>query len=381
MTSERWRQIEQLYHAALEREPQARQQYLAEACGGDEDLRKEIESLLAKDPSSPDLVFNRAPISSTGPLAAGAQLGPYVIESRLGAGGMADVWKARDTRLGRLVAVKISRTDFSRRFELEARTVAALNHPHICTLYDVGPNYLVMECINGKPLQELIPRKGLPLQDASNYAAQIADALAAAHTAGIVHRDLKPGNIMVTPEGAVKVVDFGLARVAVREFPKPSDSDPLTAKGEIVGTVSYMSPEQAEGQSVDARSDVFSFGSVLYEMLTGERAFRGNSPASTLGNIIHNDPRPVREILGPLPRDLETLLSRCLRKDRPRAPLAEYGRRNCGPAGFERGFRRARAGGCAFSIARSGPFFQHTSLDPGGRRNHRRRGSGRFLLQ
>ena len=322
MTSERWRQIELLYHAALEREPQARAPFVTEACDGDEDLRKEVESLLAKDPSSPDFVFNRASIptvdltlSATGRLIAGAQLGPYVIESRLGAGGMAEVWQARDTRLGRLVALKVSKTDFSRRFELEARTVAALNHPHICTLYDVGPNYLVMECVNGKPLQQLIPRKGLPLPEALNYAGQIADALAAAHTAGIVHRDLKPGNIMVTAEGTIKVVDFGLARVAVPEFQKPDDPDPLTAKGQIVGTVSYMSPEQAEGKSVDARSDVFSFGSVLYEMLTGERAFRGTSPASTLGNIIHNDPRPVHEISGPLPHDLETLLSRCLRKD------------------------------------------------------------------
>jgi serine/threonine protein kinase/Tol biopolymer transport system component len=319
MTSQRWRQIELVYHAALEREPQARAQYVAAACGADEDLRKEVESLLATDASSPGLVFNRPTVdltlSATGGLIAGAQLGPYVIESQLGAGGMAEVWKARDTRLGRLVALKISKTDFSRRFELEARTVAALNHPHICTLYDVGPNYLVMECINGKPLQELIPRKGLPLTEALNYAGQIADALAAAHTAGIVHRDLKPGNIMVTAEASVKVVDFGLARVAVPEFQKPDDPDPLTAQGQIVGTVSYMSPEQAEGKSVDARSDVFSFGSVLYEMLTGERAFRGNSPASTLGNIIHNDPRPAREISGPLPRDLETLLSRCLRKD------------------------------------------------------------------
>ena len=307
MTSERWRQIELVYHAALEREPQGRAEYLAEACGGDEDLRKEVESLLAKDPSSPVLVFNRTQIP--------ARLGPYEIESQLGAGGMAEVWKARDTRLGRLVALKVSRTEFSRRFELEARAVAALNHPHICTLYDVGPNYLVMEYVDGKPLQELILRKGLPLEEALNYAGQIAEALAAAHAAGIVHRDLKPSNIMVTAEGSVKVVDFGLARVVAPEFEKPGDPDPLTAKGEIVGTVSYMSPEQAEGQNVDARSDVFSFGSVLYEMLTGERAFRGNSPASTLGNIIHKDPRPVHEITGPIPHDLETLLGRCLRKD------------------------------------------------------------------
>ncbi len=319
MTSERWRQIELVYHEALEREPQARAQYVAETCGADKDLRKEVESLRAKDASSPELVFNRPAVdlnhSAIDHLVTGARLGPYEIESRLGAGGMAEVWKARDTRLGRLVALKFSRTDFSRRFELEARTVAALNHPHICTLYDVGPNYLVMECINGKPLQELIPRKGLPLAEALNYAGQIADALAAAHKAGIVHRDLKPGNIMITAEGTVKVVDFGLARVVVPEFPQPDDPDPLTAQGQIVGTVCYMSPEQAEGKSVDPRSDVFSFGSVLYEMLTGARAFRGTSLASTLAEIIHKDPLPAREILGPLPRDLETLLARCLRKD------------------------------------------------------------------
>jgi Tol biopolymer transport system component/predicted Ser/Thr protein kinase len=319
MTEDRWRRIELVFHAALEREPRERVEYVAAACGNDAELRKEVESLLAKDPSSPDLVFNHPTVDLTHSaihrLQTGARLGPYEIETRLGAGGMAEVWKARDTRLGRLVALKVSRTEFSRRFELEARTVAALNHPHICTLYDVGPNYLVMECITGKPLQELIPKKGLPLSEALNYAGQIADALAAAHTAGIVHRDLKPGNIMVTEEGVVKVVDFGLARVVIPEFPTPDDPNPLTATGEIVGTVSYMSPEQAEGKNVDARSDVFSFGSVLYEMLTGARAFHGASLASTLADIIHMDPRPASEIAGPLPRDLETLLARCLRKD------------------------------------------------------------------
>lgn len=319
MTEDRWRRIEEIFHGALEQAPEERAGYIAAACGTDSGLRKEVESLLAKDPSSPDLVFNNPtvdlPHSAINRLETGARLGPYEIESRIGAGGMAEVWKARDTRLGRPVALKISRTDFSRRFEQEARTVAALNHPHICTLYDVGPNYLVMEFINGKPLQEVIPGKGLPLSDALNYAGQIADALAAAHTAGIVHRDLKPGNIMVTEGNVVKVVDFGLARVVMPEFSKPSDPNPLTARGEIVGTVSYMSPEQAEGKNIDARSDVFSFGAVLYEMLTGARAFHGTSLASTLADIIHIDPRPASEIAGPLPRDLETLLARCLRKD------------------------------------------------------------------
>jgi eukaryotic-like serine/threonine-protein kinase len=350
MTEERWRRIELVFHAALEREPRERVEYVAAACGADDDLRKEVESLLAKDPSSPELVFNHPTIdlthSAIGRLETGARLGPYEIESRLGAGGMAEVWKARDTRLGRLVALKVSKTEFSRRFELEARTVAALNHPHICTLYDVGPNYLVMECVNGKPLQELIPRKGIPLPAALNYAGQIA----AAHTAGIVHRDLKPGNIMVTEDDVVKVVDFGLARVVMPEFPTPDEPDPLTAKGEIVGTVSYMSPEQAEGQNVDARSDVFSFGSVLYEMLTGARAFRGASLASTLADIIHVDPPGLRDRRTVSPRFGNT--PRPLSAQRSIPALAEHGRRQGRATRFERRFRRAPNYGNPASCAR-----------------------------
>src|SRR5258708_2500594 len=196
----------------------------------------------------------------------GDRLGPYEVLAQIGAGGMGEVYKARDTRLDRIVAVKVSKQEFSERFEREARAVAALNHPHICTLYDVGANYLVMEYIEGSPL------KGpLPLDEAIRLAGQICDALDAAHRKGITHRDLKPGNILVTRTG-VKLLDFGLAKIA----PAAVTGDvtvtmPFTSQGTILGTLQYMSPEQLEGKEADARSDIFAFGLVLYEMIAGKR--------------------------------------------------------------------------------------------------------------
>jgi serine/threonine protein kinase len=208
-------------------------------------------------------------------LSTGEKLGPYEILSLLGKGGMGEVYKAHDSRLNRDVAIKVSHAEFSERFEREATAVAALNHSNICTLHDVGPNYLVMEHIEGAPL------KGpLPLDQALKYAVQICDALAAAHKKGITHRDLKPANILVTKAG-VKLLDFGLAKVAhaapLAATPDATLTMALTGKNEIVGTLYYMSPEQlqaqANGQEIDGRSDIFSFGLVLYEMLTGKRAF------------------------------------------------------------------------------------------------------------
>src|SRR5580700_10249294 len=200
-------------------------------------------------------------------LKTAARVGPYEILSRIGAGGMGEVWKARDTRLDRIVAIKTSHEKFSERFEREARAVAALNHPYICQLYDVGPDYLVMEYIEGAPLGG-----PLPLEKAVEYAGQILDALDAAHQKGIIHRDLKPANILVTKQG-IKLLDFGLAKQA---GPLPQDgatlTQALTSQGQIVGTLQYMSPEQLQGKETDARSDLFAFGCVLYEMLTGKRA-------------------------------------------------------------------------------------------------------------
>ena len=251
------------------------------------------------------------------PLSTGTKLGPYEILAPIGAGGMGEVYKARDTRLDRTVAVKVSTEQFSERFEREARAIAQLNHPNICQLYDVGPNYLVMELIEGAPL------KGpLPPDQALKYAAQICDALDAAHKKGITHRDLKPANILVTKAG-VKLLDFGLAKFGksgIGQAVKPLDDATLTmaltGKNEIVGTLYYMSPEQlqaqATGQEIDVRSDIFSFGLVLYEMLTGKRAFEGSSPASVIAAIME---RPAPSIAHVAPPALDRVLRKCLAKD------------------------------------------------------------------
>src|SRR6266700_3165881 len=238
-------------------------------------------------------------------LTAGTHLGPYQIVAPIGAGGMGEVYKARDTRLDRVVAVKVSREQFSERFEREARAVAALNHPHICQLYDVGPNYLVMEFVEGTPLAG-----PLPLEKAVEYAGQILEALDAAHRKGITHRDLKPANILVTKQG-IKLLDFGLARQSAPL--KETDATltaALTAKGQILGTLQYMSPEQLHGHEADPRSDLFSFGCVLYEMLTGRRAFEGHTAASVIGAILEREPAPLAEA-----PPLERVVKKCLAKD------------------------------------------------------------------
>jgi serine/threonine protein kinase len=241
------------------------------------------------------------------PLAAGTNLGPYEILSPIGAGGMGEVYKARDTRLDRIVAIKVSKSQFTERFEREARTLAALNHPNICTLHHVGPNYLVMEYIDGTPL------KGpLPLDQALRYAINICDALDAAHKKGITHRDLKPANILVAKAG-LKLLDFGLAKAGSAVKSDEAETGmALTGKGEILGTLYYMSPEQLQGKEADARSDIFSFGLVLYEMLTGKRAFNGASPASVIAAILE---RPAPSISAVAPPALDRLLQRCLAKD------------------------------------------------------------------
>src|ERR1700681_4011302 len=218
------------------------------------------------------------------PLSVGDKLGPYEILAPIGAGGMGEVYRAHDPRMGRDVAVKVAAERFSDRFSREVHAIAALNHPNICTLYDVGPNYLVLELVEGKPL------KGpLALDQALQYAAQICDALDAAHRKGIVHRDLKPGNILVTKQG-IKLLDFGLARMA------PGENDPtLTRPGVVMGTPAYMAPEQRDGKPGDARSDIYAFGCVLYEMLTGKRAAQERTPIE--------------------PAALEGVLRTCLEKD------------------------------------------------------------------
>ncbi len=223
-------------------------------------------------------------------LAPGDTLGPYEILARIGAGGMGQVYRARDTRLRREVAIKVSTERFSERFEREARAVAALNHPNICTIHDVGPNYIVMELVEGEA-----PQGPLPLELALNYARQIGAALEAAHEKGITHRDLKPANIKIKPDGVVKVLDFGLAKIDMTGSEQSEDSPTLsmaaTQAGLILGTAGYMSPEQARGKKVDKRADIWAFGVVLYEMLVGKRLFKGDDVSETLASVIKEEPK------------------------------------------------------------------------------------------
>jgi serine/threonine protein kinase len=239
---------------------------------------------------------------------------------------MGEVWKARDTRLERIVAIKTSKLEFSERFEREARAVAALNHPNICQVYDVakesGVDYLVMEYVSGKSLDKLIPSRGLPVSTVISLGQQIAHALAAAHAGGIVHRDLKPANVVITDSGLAKVLDFGLAKRADPKTAPPAGEQAetetivpaLTLQGSIVGTANYMSPEQAQGMPVDARSDIFSLGAVLYEMRTGSRAFKGETMVATLAAILRDDVAPPTALGFPGPPRLDDLIVRCLQK-------------------------------------------------------------------
>jgi serine/threonine protein kinase len=295
MTPTRWREIERVYHAALERPPADRDAFLAEACKTDPKLRREVESLLAQDASKtgtldrPAWALVSPSDGSMTPITPGSQLGPYKIEGPLGEGGMGEVFRGVDTRLGRSVAVKISREQFSARFEREARAISSLNHPNICTLYDVGPNYLVMELCEGETLAARLELGKLSIQETLRYGAQIADALAAAHAKGIVHRDLKPGNVILTKAG-VKVLDFGLA--------KSAQDETLTASHVVMGTPAYMAPEQREGKECDARTDIYALGLILYEMASGKR-------------WQHDQPAP----LDPFPIAFAHVVDRCLQRD------------------------------------------------------------------
>ena len=265
------------------------------------------------------------------PILPGRRLGPYEILSAIGAGGMGEVYKARDTRLDRIVAIKVlpthlaDRSELRERFEREAKTIASLNHPHICTLYDTGHqddiDFLVMEYLEGETLAQRLQKGPLPIQQVLQYAIEIADALDKAHRKGITHRDLKPGNIMLTKTGT-KLLDFGLAKLKQEAAPAnvslsdlPTAKDPLTAQGTLLGTLQYMAPEQVEGKEVDARTDIFSFGAVVYEMTTGKRAFEGKTQASLIAKILEIDPPPISSLQPMTPPALDRVVKRCLAKE------------------------------------------------------------------
>ena len=333
MSPERWQQVEELYHEALAREPEGRGTFLRQACGDDADLRSEVESLLAHA-STPGLL-NRPAWEVAGDVlethvmpGPGAQLGVYRIEGLLGAGGMGQVYRASDKRLGRDVAIKVLRPEGAfdlrrqRRLEREARAAAALNHPNIVSVYDVGESdgisFIVSELVTGESLAALLKREPLAPVQAIGIAMQIAEGLVAAHAAGIVHRDLKPGNIMIVPTeegqiGRVKILDFGVAEHLARGEDQATRTS-ITETGAIVGTIAYMSPEQARGVQVDARSDLWSLGVVLYQMLTGKLPFPGDGPVDVLAAIIQREPAafPGRDV----PARLQRVVFKALAKDR-----------------------------------------------------------------
>jgi serine/threonine-protein kinase len=315
MSPERFRRIEELYHAAREEDPERRAALLART---DPETRREVELLLSESRgcefldrpairNAPELAEN----ASAAGVAAGVLLGPYRIESKLGEGGMGEVFRAVDTRLGRAVAIKTTRGQFDARFDREARAIASLNHPNICQLYDVGPNYLVMELVEGPTLADRIRQTGgVPVEEALTIARHIGDALEAAHEQGIIHRDLKPANIKIRPDGTVKVLDFGLAKTVGPSAPATDSPAGASRTGEIVGTAAYMAPEQARGKAADRRADIWAFGVVLYEMLTGRRPFQGETISDTLAGVLTVEPE--WELV---PARAQRLLKSCLEKD------------------------------------------------------------------
>ena len=336
MTPERWQQIKTVFNSALEYEPARRPSFLSEACDDDTELREEVESLLAahdKDGSfidspafqEPGLIRDLSPA-----LKPGQSLGAYEITSFIGQGGMGEIYLAHDRRLKRKVALKLLPAlvtkDESRlqRFEQEAQAASALNHPNIIVIHEIfeADATLVMatEFVDGETLRQRLSSGRLQLNEILNISIQIADALAAAHKAGIVHRDIKPENVMIRPDGYVKVLDFGLAKLAEPEssefFAETSGRGVQTGSGVVIGTVGYMSPEQARGQSVDARSDIFNFGAVIYEMVAGQKPFSGDTPSDTFAAILKSEPPPLSRVAPQAPAELVRIVNKALRKDR-----------------------------------------------------------------
>jgi eukaryotic-like serine/threonine-protein kinase len=336
MELERWRQIDALLQAALEREPAERPAFLEEACSGDESLKMEVQSLLSTSEQALSLIDTPAfevaagLLSSNIPeLVEGQLIGHCRVLSFLGAGGMGEVYLAEDEKLKRRIALKVLPVDYTRnqdrlrRFQQEAQAASALNHPNILTIHELGEvsgqQFIATEFVEGETLRQRLKREGLSLGEALDIAIQTASALAAAHKAGIVHRDIKPENIMLRPDGYVKVLDFGLAKLTDQHERTPHarvvDKSNISS-GLVMGTVKYMSPEQAQGSSVDARSDIFSLGVMLYEMVAGRLPFEGETTSDLIAAILEEEPPPLTQFSPNAPKELQHIVTRSLRKDK-----------------------------------------------------------------
>lgn len=322
MTPERWERLRELICEALDREPAARAEYLERACANESELRAQVESFIAASESSSGALPSS--IIPTRRLVAGTVIDHFEILSLLGAGGMGEVYRARDQQLGREVAIKLLpaglclNRERQRRFEQEARAAAALSHPNILAIHQLGwyehQPYIVAELLEGQTLREALKYGALPLPKVIDYGLQIAQGLAVAHDKGIIHRDLKPENIFVTKTGQVKILDFGLAKLRAGADEETRTSA-ATEAGVVLGTLPYMSPEQVRGQIIDQRSDMFSLGAILYEILTTRRAFEGKTAADLAAAVLHEEPKPLRELAPSVPWELERVIVRCLRKD------------------------------------------------------------------
>src|SRR6267378_221588 len=332
---DQWQRVQQLFDAALQHSPEKRQEFLEQECGSNQELRREVESLLAAHDKSGAFMAEPAVAAmaevlhqATSRFQPGDMLGAYKVLDLVGRGGMGEVYRARDTRLKRDVAIKVlprglagDRERLSR-FEQEARSAAALNHPNIISIHDMGTAdgspYIVSELLEGQNLREVLRQGLVPARKVLDYALQAARGLAAAHYAGIVHRDLKPENLFVTKDGQLKILDFGLAKLMRLDGGSGSstaEAVPVTEAGTVFGTVGYMSPEQVRGQNADHRSDIFSFGAILYELFSGKRAFSGGSAADTMSAILHPDPPELARATPPVNPAVDHTIRHCLEKN------------------------------------------------------------------
>ena len=337
MTPERWQQVKEIFNSAINYGAEERSLFISQACSGDEELRSEVESLIASHEQSGSFIDQPAFEAAASWLAnekaelkPGQVIATYEVMSFISRGGMGEVYLAEDKRLGRKVALKLLPASFTtdedrlRRFEQEARAASALNHPNIITIYEIreaaGSHVIATEFVEGETLRHRLSRSALTLSETLNIAIQVADALSAAHKAGIIHRDIKPENIMLRPDGYVKVLDFGLAKLSEQAAPAVAAEAPTiqvrTGSGIVIGTAGYMSPEQARGLGVDHRSDIFSLGAVMYEMLTRRKPFEGDTPSDTLAAILKTEPPPLSRMAQGVPSELVRIVNKSLRKDR-----------------------------------------------------------------